>query len=73
MMPTAKRVLVQQQERSGTKSATLFRRLFLMTARGRGFVISSHGTPPYEDKPELAPRGYVQISTVHGGLPVLTV
>ena len=28
-------------ERSGSKSATLFRRLFLMTARGQGFVISS--------------------------------
>ena len=27
-------------ERSGTKSATLFRRLFLMAARGRGFVIN---------------------------------
>ena len=26
-------------ERSGSKSATLFRRLFLMTARGRGFVL----------------------------------
>ena len=28
-------------KRSGAKSATLFRRLFLMTARGRGFIINS--------------------------------
>ena len=29
----------ERTERSGTKSATLFRRLFLMTARGEAFLL----------------------------------
>ena len=33
--------IFQKAERSGTESATLFRRLFLMTARGRGFIVNS--------------------------------